>query len=85
MTVYTKDKAAKCRTAVLELLVKVGYCFGLFFLSPSLMIIVAADYKYPLINSVSQMSSELIFVKKIKFIGPPKNKGLQCCRRFPNM
>lgn len=34
MTVYTKDKGAKCRTAVLELLIKVGYCFGLFFLSP---------------------------------------------------
>lgn len=34
MTVYTKDKGAKCRTAALELLIKVGYCFGLFFLSP---------------------------------------------------
>lgn len=34
MTVYTKDKVAKCRTAVLELLIKVGFCFGLFFFSP---------------------------------------------------
>lgn len=25
MTVYTKEKVAKCRTAALELLIKVGY------------------------------------------------------------
>lgn len=31
MAVYTKDKVAKCRTAVLELLTKVGLYFGLFF------------------------------------------------------
>lgn len=30
MTVYTKDKVAKSRTAVLELLIKVGFYFSVF-------------------------------------------------------
>lgn len=32
MTVYTKEKVAKCKTAVLELLIKVGFYFGVFLL-----------------------------------------------------
>lgn len=57
MTVYTKEKVAKCRTVVLELLIKVGFYFCVFLLSPKLMKILYPDHKEPLI--VSQILSKL--------------------------
>ena len=69
MTVYTKEKFAKCRTATLALLIKVGFYLAVSLSSPKLTNVGYSD---------SYSFDDIL-------IGSPKNKGLRCCCRFSNM